>query len=298
MRVAFGTCALVGCATAHVGHGSVVPLRDACTADAYWTGRACTSTADVHAKLDAGRQALVEFRVDDARAALDAAERAGPLDHESNITLWEQRGIAASYLDDVSGATRAFDMLLALDPGHFLSYKLSPKATFVFEKVRDGARARPAPQIDVAWPHDGRVGEPLPIGVEVVADPKHFLDRATVFVRERGMPTWRATDVALGKAGEHRVLLPPVAATGMGEKATSLELYLRGYDQEGNEVLAWADATRPREILLRYEPPARWYRKWWVIAAAATVLAGVTGVIVYEATVSPPAKIRGSVSVH
>ena len=52
-------------------------------------------------------------------------------------------------------------MLLALDPGHFLSYTLSPKATFVFEKVRNQTRVAPA--IDVSWEHGGKVGDAVPI---------------------------------------------------------------------------------------------------------------------------------------
>jgi len=285
---------LAACAGASARHGSVATLREACNADAFWTGRACAPTAVVRAQLAAGRQALVEFKVDDARAALDAAEKAGPLDHDANVTLWEQRGIAAAYVDDVSAATVAFDMVLALDPSHYLSYKLSPKATFVFEKVRDSARGRPAPEVDVNWSHAARVGDPIALDVEVLADPKRFLDRATVFVRARGEPGWRAADVRLAGGREHRVVLPPVKA----DKAVSLELYARGYDDKGNEVLAWADPARPREIPLRYDPPPKWYRKWWVIAIVGSVVAVGTGVAVYEATVSPPDKISGGVTVH
>ena len=94
-------------------------------------------------QLAAGIQALAAQDLDAAKAAFDAAEHAGPLDHDSNVTLWEQRGIAAAYVDDEAAATAAFDMMLALDPGHFLSYTLSPKATFVFEKLRKEPRRAP-----------------------------------------------------------------------------------------------------------------------------------------------------------
>jgi hypothetical protein len=293
MRFAF-VVALVGCASSGARTQSLAQLRAACPAGAFWTGKACTPLAEVRAKLAAGKQALVEFKVDDAKLALDAAEKAGPLDHDANVTLWEQRGIAAAYVDDVHGATYAFDMVLALDPRHFLSYKLSPKATLVFEKVRDAASARAAPEIDVDWPHGGRVGEPVPLHVEVLADPKRFLERATLYVRARGDDAWRSTDVALAGKREQRVVLPPVRAS----RSVSLELYARGYDDKGNEVLAWADPTRPREIPLRYDPPPPWYRKWWVITLAASALAIGTGVTVYELTLAPPDKIGGSATVH
>jgi hypothetical protein len=78
----------------------------------------------------------------------------------------------------------------------------------------------------------------------------------------------------------------------------SLELYLRAYDDRGNEVLSWADPARPREIPLRYDPPTPWYRRGWFYAAVATAAAVTVGVTVYELTIAPPAKVTGGVSVH
>src|SRR5262249_36377801 len=159
---------------------------------------------DGAAQVASGRQALARLDVDRARLALDAADHGGPLDHDANVTLWEQRGIAAAYVDDERTASAAFDMLLALDPSHFLRYPLSPKATFVFEKVRNDSRARGVPALDVNWPHGQRVGDPVPLDLEVLADPKQFLRRATVFIRTRGETGWRAADVALARAAERR----------------------------------------------------------------------------------------------
>jgi hypothetical protein len=241
------------------------------------------------AKLAASTQAITALDLDAAKTALDAAAHAGPLDHDANVKLWEQRGIVAAYTDDVAGARSAFDMLLALDPGHFLSYYVSPKATFVFEELRN-QKDRTPPAIDVQWQRGGKVGDPVPLDVSVVADPKRFLKTATVFVRTRGEPSWRAADVAL--RGDQRVVLPPVSAT----RPVSLELYVRAYDDAGNEVLTWADPARPREIPLRYDPPPPWWRSWWAITIASSVVAIGTGVTVYELTVAPPDKVTGSAS--
>ena len=255
---------------------------------------ACRARGDGADQVAVGKQALAKLDVDVARKALDAAERGGPLDHDANVTLWEQRGIAAAYVDDERTASAAFDMLLALDPGHFLSYTLSPKATFVFEKVRNDDRVRGAPVLDVNWSHGQRVGDPVPLDLEVVADPKRFLRRATLFVRTRGDAGWRAADVALASAVDRRILLPPVEAQG----PVSLELYLRAYDERGNEVLAWADPARPREIPLRYDPPTPWYRRGWFYAAVGIAVAVGVGVTVYELTIAPPDRVSGGVSVH
>jgi hypothetical protein len=297
MRLALAVGAVVagalGC-HAEASRGTLVALRPACADRDYWDGQLCRPRGEGAAQVAAGKQALARLDVDLARKALDDADRGGPLDHDANVTLWEQRGIAAAYMDDERAASAAFDMLLALDPGHFLSYTLSPKATFVFEKVRNDARAHGVPALDVNWSHGQRVGDPVPLDLEVVADPKRFLRRATLFVRTRGDAGWRAADVALASAADRRIVLPAVDA----QKPVSLELYLRAYDDRGNEVLTWADPARPREIPLRYDPPTPWYRRGWFYAAAGTVAAAAVGVTVYKLTIAPPDKVTGGVSVH
>jgi hypothetical protein len=282
---------LVGCGHAATT-GTATPLRTACAEKQFWDGHACTPEGDAPQKVAQGSEALAKLDVDAAKAALDQVQ--GPLDHETNVKLWEQRGIAAAYTDDETSATTDFDLVLALDPTHFLSYELSPKATLVFEKALKAAKARGAPEVDESWPRGGKVGDAIPVDVEVLADPKHFLERATLFVRTRGDTSWRAADVPLGRAThDRRVVLPAIHA----EKPVSLELYLRAYDPKGNEVLTWADPTKPREIALRYEPPTPWYRTWWGITSIGVGTAAVVGVIVYAVTVSPPDKIGGDATV-
>jgi hypothetical protein len=277
-----------GCAGANSRH-AVVTLRLACNPGTFWNGRACAPAGDAPKQLEAGAAAIASQDVDAIKAAVDAAEKAGPLDYSSNIRLWEERGIGLAYGDDDPGAKSAFDMMLALDPRHVLSYRLSPKATLVFEEVRKAAA--PAPAIDVNWARGQKVGDPVPIDIEVVADPKKFLDRATLFVRSRGESTWHATDLPLAKL--KTVVLPPIVA----DKPVSLELYLRAYDGQNNEVLTWADPQHPRELALRYEPPTPWYRKWWVWALGGSALALATGVTVYELTIAPPDTVGGSAMV-
>ncbi len=277
-----------GAACRGAPRGQALALRPACADAEYWDGHACTARGTGAAEIVAGKAALDKFAVDEATVALDAGAAHGPLARDSNITLWEQRGIAAAYVDDAPHAREAFDMLLALDPGHFLSYKISPKATFVFEEVRN-QEAHRVPELDVDWPRDERVGAAVPLTIGVLADPKRLLGRAEVYVRARGEKRWRAADLALHVGAEQHVVIPPVVATA----PTSLELYVRAYDANGDEVLTWADAAHPREIALRYEPPTPWYRKWWVITIAAGAVAAATGIIVYEETLALPNLIDG-----
>jgi hypothetical protein len=283
--------ALAACSHAQ-SSGTTLSLRPACEGGSIWNGTACRPNAEATKQLAIGTAALAKLEVDEAKAALDKTEAAGPLDHKTNVTLWEQRGIAAAYVDDEPTATAAFDMLLALDPAHFLSYELSPKATLVFEKTLKQTKQRGTPAIDVNWSRGQKVGEPIPIDIEVLADPKQFLSRATLFMRTRGEPSWRAADLPLAK--DKRVVLPAISA----DKNVSLELYLRAYDQRGNEVLTWADASRPRELVLRYDPPAPWYRTWWGISAIVVGSAAIVGTVVYATTLAPPDKIDGMTIVH
>src|SRR5262245_41148138 len=223
---AYVAIALAGCSHA-VSTGTTVALRGACTEGQLWDGSTCRPTSEATKQLALGTSALARLDVDQAKAALDAVEKAGPLDHKTNVTLWEQRGIAAAYVDDEASASTAFDMLLALDPAHFLSYELSPKPTLVFEKTLKHTKQRGPPAIDVNWSRGQRVGDPIPIDIEVLADPKQFLSRATLFVRTRGEPSWRAADLPLAKdTKDKRITLPAIAGT----KNVSLELYLRAYD--------------------------------------------------------------------
>lgn len=264
-----------------------VTLRPACGEAELWDGRRCIDTTRSTQQLATATAALAKLDVDEAQVALDAVEQVGPLDHRTHVTLWESRGIAAAYADDEARAASAFDTLLALDPAHFLSYELSPKATLVFEKSLRLTKQRPAPAVDVTWSRAQRVGDPIPIDIDVLADPKQFLSRATLYVRVRGARDWRAADFALAKTV--RVTIPAVTE----RKNSSLELYLSAFDQRGNEVLVWADRTRPRELAMRYEPPTPWYRTWWGITSIVAGSATIVGGVVYALTLAPPDKIDG-----
>src|SRR3954470_1263911 len=98
-RSVVAVAVLIGCHSP-ANQATLVALRHACADTAYWDGAACQPRGDGAAKVAAGKRALATLDVDVARAALDAADHGGPLDHDANVTLWEQRGIAAAYLDD------------------------------------------------------------------------------------------------------------------------------------------------------------------------------------------------------
>ena len=147
---------------------------------------------------------------------------------------------------------RAFDMMLALDP-------------------------EPLPQLHAVAEGDVRVRE----GAQGDAGARRAGDRRQLAARPQGRRSGaarrrgarRSEDSscaarrcscarAARPAGARPTSRSPARASAASccrrsprDKPVSLELYLRAYDDRGNEVLTWADPTRPREIPLRYDPP-------------------------------------------
>lgn len=283
---------LAACGGATHG-GRTTPLRLACPAGERWDGAACQPRGGT-ADLDLAAAAIPEVEIDSALAALD---RAGsrPLDHASYLRLWELRGIAHATAEQADAARAAYAHLLAADPGHGIDCELGRALTRPFEDARAAGAGQAAPELELRWRRDLRLGEPVPIEIETIADPAALMHDLTVYVRPRGEQAWRAADVAVPAPGTvRRLLLPPTAGT----RPTTLELFAVASDAGGNEVHLWASPDRPREVPLRYDPPTRWYRKWWVWAVAGGVVAVGTGVGVYAAVWQPSDTLDAPVGVR
>ncbi|HKE18526.1 MAG TPA: hypothetical protein VKB80_26795 [Kofleriaceae bacterium] len=283
---------LAGCGASAASAGRAVTLRPACSSNEAWDGARCRVRAPAAQSLSRGAAALAAFRVDEALGLLTRALTQAPHPHGEHAAIYEQLGIAYAYLGREPEALAAFDMLLRLDPGHLLSYNLSPKVTLTFERARVQAARRPPPELQVQWPNGLRVAQPLPIDVEVVADPRRMLDRATIYVKRRGEPRFSAVDLALSPPGQRRrVTLPPVGEA----RPEVVQVYVAALDRSGNEVLRWGDESRPREIALRYDPAPPWWRRWWVWAGAGGAVAAGTA-IVFLATRPLPDNLGGGLS--
>jgi hypothetical protein len=285
---------LTACGGAARSEPRVAVPRAACGAGTLWNGVACQGRSDAAALLAEGTAALGNFHVDEAMAQLERARALGPHAHDDLAALYAQLGIGHAYLDHEAEASAAFDMLLAIDPGYLLSYTLSPKATFLFERARNAARKQTPPAIDVSWPRQLDVSRPVPVDIEVVADPKQFLRRAVLHMRRRGEVDYASFDVALVSEGSFARVVLPAPAT---HRAEVLQLWATGLDDAGNEVLVWAGADFPREVPLHFDPPPRWYRKWWVWAIVGGVVAAGTSTTVYLLSREPPTEVDGSVEV-
>jgi hypothetical protein len=276
------------------------PVRAECAAGQHLNGSSCSARGDGELKIKQGASALAEFRVDEALPLLESARSAGPYAHATHIQLYQQLGIAYAYgvKDDKSlevKALTAFDMLLTLDPGHVLSYNLSPQATLLFERARRAANERAKPAVDLDWPRQLDVTQPVPLEVEVVSDPKGYLKRATLHVRKKGEQGFEAVDLTLRATGDYQQVVLPAPGSS---RAEVLQVYLTAFDSGGNEVLRLGSPREPREIALSYEPPTPWYRKWWVWAAVGGVVAVGTGITVFAVLDEPSDLIGGTFGVR
>lgn len=242
------------------------------------------------AALTEAQGLLVDFKAQAALEALDRAEAAGPLAYEAHVTLWEQRGIARAYLGQTDAARSAFTRLLAIAPGHALSYALSPKVTLLFEEVRQRARLQPALTLDVQRPEAPQVGAPTPLRLQRLADPLDLARGGTLYVRARGEPEYRALSFEPTLAPAYTTVT--VAAVD-GAAPTTLELYAVLVDARGHEVSRWGAPDAPRTLALAYAPPTAWYEDWrlWAVAAAAAAVGAAS--VIAVGTRTPPRRVGG-----
>jgi tetratricopeptide (TPR) repeat protein len=242
--------------------------------------------------LDAATAALAEFRVEEALRLLERAKTEGPYRYADHVRLYEQLGIALAYAGRNEEAIAAFDHMLAIDPAHALSYSLSPKATLPFERARQRAIARPAPGLDLALPRGKETHDPLPIDLDVLADPFRFLATAKIFYRAQP-EAWKTIEVALDDPSRrHRAVLPPISPR---EAAAVVEIYVVVEDRRRNEVMLLGTEQKPREIPLSYTPPEPWYERWWVWTTAGVLIAGGATTAVLLATQNEDPTISGRV---
>jgi tetratricopeptide (TPR) repeat protein len=264
-----------------------------CAADEAFDGDVCRPLGAGRDDLERGARALAEFQAREAIETLERARLQGPHTREEYARIYENLGIAYAYLDREDRAIEAFEMLLALLPGHAISYTLSPKATFLFERARERAASTGAPQVRVTWPRGVKVDDPLPLEIEVVSDPQSFLQRARLHTRREGEEAYQHIDFELSAPGDYdELVLPPLAAGAQREQV--VHLYLSGFDAGGNEVYRWESPERPAEVPLDYRPPVRWYRNGWILAIGAAAASTAAGVTVYAFTREPSATVGGS----
>lgn len=262
------------CGAGHRSAG-LSTLRPACPESQTWDGSACRAFGPGGQMIAAAAKLLEEGEEARAAAVLEKAERLGPHRHRTHVRLYEELGKAYAFQYKEREAVAAYTKLLAMSPGHLLSYHVSTRATFRFEKARLQSEAAPATEIEVDWPEELDTQRPVPIDIEVVADPMKLLSRGVLHVR-RGSEH-RAIDVKLAPPGQRRRVILPALGT---EQPETLSVYLVGLDTRGNEVALWA-ADRPRSLRIDYDPPTPWYRQLRIMIPLGAGAAAIVGSVIY-----------------
>jgi hypothetical protein len=205
----------------------------------------------------------------------------------------------AEFIKGDQGAARAtFERILDIDPGYQLrDTSGSPKVRAFFEDLKKqlipGYDPNATAELEHAAPTAGTAGRPIEFDVRAVHGNVFDLVIAT---RRRGELTYRTTAASPLGEGRWRAHVTPDPSS----KPYELEYYIDARDAGGGTVGRVASPDQPLEIALTAGGPelhGAWYSRWYVIAGAAVVAAGVTGVIAVESRGPPPGSLPpGSVT--
>jgi hypothetical protein len=243
------------------------------------------------ARADVGPQAL-EAQLERGQKLFDEQDYAaamqllGPITRDARATraqrlrALELIALAEFIRNDQGAARQTFERILDIDPGYQLRDPSgSPKVRAFFDDMKKqlipGYDPNAGADLEHAAPTAGTAGKPLEI--EARATRGNVFD-VIVATRRRGELAYHLAQAAPRGAGRWHVRVVPDAS----QKPYVLEYYLEARDAGGAAIGRVASPDQPLEIALTAggaDAGARpWYSRWYVIAGAAAVAAGVTGV--------------------
>jgi hypothetical protein len=196
----------------------------------------------------------------------------------------------AEFIKGNEGAARAtFERILDIDPGYQLrDTSGSPKVRAFFERLKKqlipGFDPNATAELEHAAPTAGTAGRPIELEVRAI--------RGNVFdvvieTRRRGELQYHSTTASPRGEGRWRARITPESSS----KPYELEYYIDARDAGGTSIGRVASPDQPLEIALAAGGPEThpaWYSRWYVIAGAAVLAAGITGAIAVESS-GPPA---------
>jgi hypothetical protein len=199
------------------------------------------------------------------------------------------------------GAARAtFERILDIDPGYQLRDPSgSPKVRAFFEQLKKQLIPNYDPtagaDLEHAAPTAATAGRPLEIEARATRGNVFDLVLAT---RHRGELAYKLIAATPRGDGRWRARITPEPSA----KSYVLEYYLEARDAGGAAIARVASPDQPLEIALAAggatETKRPWYGRWYVIAGAAVVAAGVTGLAVAASRGPGPGTLPpGSVTV-
>jgi hypothetical protein len=264
------------------------------------------------ARADDGPQAIETFLARGQKLFNDqeyagAIQALGPVTRDARATraqrlrALELIALSEFIRGDEGGARATFERILDIDPGYQLrDTSGSPKVRAFFDKLKaqlvPGFDPNAGADLEHAAPTAGTAGKPVEVEVRVTRGNVIDLVLAT---RRRGELSYRTTPLA--PKGGNRWHARVVAEASRTPYV--LEYYVEARDTGGATIARIATPDQPLEIALAaggIDVVAKrpWYARWYVIAGAAAVAAGVTGVAIEASRGPGPGSLPpGSVTV-
>jgi hypothetical protein len=181
---------------------------------------------------------------------------------------------------DQGGARATFERILDIDPGYQLrDTSGSPKVREFFDELKraliPGFDPRAGADLEHAAPTAGTAGSTIEIEVRATRGNVFDIVLAT---RRRGELSYRSIPASPRGDNRWRARITPDPSS----KPYVLEYYVEARDAGGASIARIAAPDAPLEIALAPGGEIRsrsWYGRWYVIAGAAVVAAGVTGTV-------------------
>jgi hypothetical protein len=259
-----------------------------------------------------GPQAIETFldrgqRLFDQQDYASVIQTLGPVTRDARATRAQRlRALElialAELIEGDEGAARAtFERILDIDPGYQLRDPSgSPKVRAFFEELKKklipGFDPNAGADLEHAAPTAGTAGRPLEIDARATRGNVFDLVVAT---RRRGELGYKVVAATPRGDGRWRARITPDPSA----KPYVLEYYIEARDAGGAAIARVAAPDQPLEIALAAGGPTPvamrpWYSRWYVIAGAAVLAAGVTGIAVFESRGPGPGTLPpGSVTV-
>ena len=196
---------------------------------------------------------------------------------EQKLAAYEIIGLSYLILGDERSARRAFEQLLAIDPGHVLRDDSgSPKIRdfYAGAKQRIHARSRSLVELQHHAPATAVAGQGTEIAVSFPAGSgAAAVKELILFSRKAGDQRYQPVPMRATNDGQWRgQLVPPAARNGY-----VLEYYIEGRDLVGQPIARAGSPEAPLRLSIERRdssPAARstpWYRRWYVIAGGVAV---------------------------
>lgn len=270
-------------------------------------GIAAPARADVDAQtieqyLVRGKQLFDDLDYAGAIQTLAPVTRDARATRAQRLRALELTALAHFIRNDQGAARATFERILDIDPGYQLrDTSGSPKIRQFFEDLKKqlipGFDPTAGADLEHAAPTAGTAGRAIEVDVRALrgADRVFELVLAT---RRRGELAYKLAPATPRGGAQWRARVVP----DLSPKPYVLEYYVEARDAGGGALARIAAPDSPLEIALaagavetRRSTP--WYGRWYVIAGAAVVAAGLTGLAVAASRGPDPGTLPpGSVS--